>query len=162
MKKLYLIILISLLFFSCRINGYKAEDCTHLDGNGYYNNTLIRNLIVYREDFQTIPDNVKKPYMTLRWIDNEGLSLNTVCDCGDETWESSFEMICFVHFNKKEKMIGKELLNNSVLTFTYYPKDGEPITVDSSGVTWDGDEEDRNACFTVDFDNKEFTAGKLL
>lgn len=163
MKKILFIFISLVLFCGCKINGYNAEDGTFLAGKGHYLDLRVFNFSYYVDcEREIIPENIEKPYIIFRWIDNEGLIQNPTL-CSEENASTvSFEIVNFVVHNQKEKRIGSDLLNNSILEFTLYPKEGDPIKVDSSGVVWKEGGKNTWFDFTVDFDNKKFIANELL
>lgn len=160
MKKLLIFLISIVLFCGCKINGYNAEDGTFLAGNGYYlNKKYICDSLYLVSDENSLLDNISKPCIVLKWQDKDGLLQNPAfCSCENY----SFQILNYVVRSQKEKRIGSDLLNNSILEFTLYPEEGEPIKVDSSGAVWNEGGKNTWFEFTVDFDNKKFIPNQLL
>jgi len=138
MKKILILLLsvVPLLFTSCfGLWGPHEEDIiTWFAGNLYADGKYMENPKVY---FEGSKINVSKdslanlPYVYVEWktLENETIVTSSARNPND----CSFETDCFLIKNPTIRKDGQDLMDISVLTFTYYPESGEPVEVSFEG-----------------------------
>ena len=135
MKKILILLLsaVPLLFTSCfGLWGPHEEDLwTLFVGNLHANGELIEHAnITFEGKFEK---ELQKPYVYASWKNLDNLVISTYYASPSEKYDYSFYSMSHITDNRDFKKYGRELMDNSVFTFTYYPEAGEPVEVSFEG-----------------------------
>ena len=155
---LFVILILPLLAMSCPNNS--AADVA-LYGNCILNGEKLSvEAIGSGHRFEEMPD---RPFIFVSWKSDldpvSGSCYHPVFS--PDVYPNNENVYEIIHFSSWEivngvkltKEKGLDLIQDSLFTFTYYPKTGDPISVDSSNVAWNTAINN----FTVDFTKGTFT-----
>ena len=157
MKKILILLLsvVPLLFTSCfGLWGPHEEDImTLFIGNLHAEGEFIEHAnITFEGKYEK---ELQKPYVYASWKNLDNLVINTLYADASEKYDYSFYSIVHILDNPEFKKDGQELLDNSVITFTYYPEVGEPVEVSLEGKKLTAVNK-YTFYVTIDFDTKTF------